>query len=182
MDKFEILKNTEKSIQALHIPPRGTRSGALGFWKNLSEEQVKKSNLVLFEVESESTLKSLASLRASFMQPPEKNLQEINSSLDFVNRCRSELGAKWFLLSDKNDCVGEIGIVPFSFGSVCIGRLQNVEVSPSYQGKGYGNQLMNLVFSQATDMGLSALCLKARPDDWTSGWYEKNGFLKIGTW
>ncbi|MFM6927858.1 MAG: GNAT family N-acetyltransferase [Bdellovibrio sp.] len=182
MDKFEILKNTEIKIQTLHKPPRGTRPGALGFWKNISEEHSENSELFLIAVDSEDTFKSLAALRTSFFGASEENIQEISDSLDFVRRCQSELGAKWFLLKDKEIFVGEIGIVPFSFGSFRLGRLQDVEISPSFHGRGYGNQLLKLAFGKAQEMGLSALCLKARPNDWTSSWYERNGFFKIGTW
>lgn len=177
MDKFEILKTTEALIQSLHTPPRGTRPGALGLWKTLSDEHARSSGLALVEVGSEAAFESLAALRAGFTEP-----QEVGDSLSFLYRCQDELGAKAFLLKDKDTYVGEIGIVPFSFDLLRVGRLQDVEIAPHYQGKGYGNQLLALTFLKAKEMGLSALCLKARPNDWTPSWYERHGFFKVGTW
>jgi ribosomal protein S18 acetylase RimI-like enzyme len=183
MNKFAIIQKTETSLQNTYQPPRGTRSGALGLWKDLAPVAAFDTTLGLHEVVSSSDLNELYDFRLSLESYSPDYLASVKSSLTFSMECMKQFGAKWYLLTEpENEFVGEIGIVPFDFDGFRVGRLQDVEVHSQFRGHGYGNILLKLIEQEALRMGLSALCLKARPEDWPVEWYKKNGFLQVGAW
>ncbi|MBO9668474.1 MAG: GNAT family N-acetyltransferase [Bdellovibrio sp.] len=182
MDKFELIKQTERMIQSLHTPPRGTRPGAIAMWKDLATTS-SATKLLLHEVTSTSDFMELFDLRLSYEGYSDEYSKEVHDSLEFARHGQNILGAKWYLLeASPEDFVGEIGLIPFEFGEVKIGRLQNVEIHPDQKGNGYGNELLALLENEARKLELRALCLKARPDDWPVEWYKKKGFQIVGTW
>ncbi|WP_413585455.1 GNAT family N-acetyltransferase [Bdellovibrio sp. HCB274] len=182
MNKFDLVKQTESMIQGLYDPPRGTRPGAVAMWKDISSGD-GHPKLKLHEVRSTSDFMELYDLRLSYEAYSEDYSKEAQESLDFARHCQNILDAKWYLLeAAPEDFVGEIGLIPFDFGGVKIGRLQNVEIHPDQKGNGFGNELLTLVEFEARKLGLQALCLKARPDDWPATWYKKKGFEIVGTW
>lgn len=98
---------------------------------------------------------------------------------DIKNKTK-KLNAHWFLAKVKNKVIGEIGIVVLEESNFKVGRLQDVDIIPSEQKKGYGNQLLIAISNFAHKEGLDALCLMAKADDWPKDWYLRFGFQKIG--
>lgn len=183
MDKFKLIQQTETILQGLWQPPRGTRAGAVALWKDLTSAAPFATTLGLHEIVSSNDLNELYDFRLSLEAYTPDYMASVKASLTFVMECKKQQGAKWFLLTEpENEFVGGIGIVPFEIGSVKFGRLQDVEVHSQFQGLGYGRILLKLAEQEALKMGLSALCLKARPEDWPLEWYKKNGFVQVGVW
>jgi GNAT superfamily N-acetyltransferase len=100
-----------------------------------------------------------------------------------IRKCQESLNGQWYLALDsfQKRVVGEIGMVRFHVG-LTIARLQDVDIIPSEQGRGLGNELLLGIIAQAKKDGISALCLKADHDDWPLNWYHRRGFEKVGEW
>ena len=93
-----------------------------------------------------------------------------------------KLDGKWFLAYHNNKQVGAIGYIPFMFEGNKIARLQDVDILPKHQGKGFGNMLLKSILYHLTQKGFGSVCLMAKTDDWPKDWYLKNGFTKCGTY
>lgn len=86
-------------------------------------------------------------------------------------------GTKFFVCVKGKKVLGYIGIN-------CIldeGYITNIAVFPEYRGKGIGTALLNRVFSEASDLGLSFVSLEVRESNFSAiSLYEKNGFKEAG--
>lgn len=67
------------------------------------------------------------------------------------------LNGQWFLFQHNDTVIGEIGLIPFTFEDKVIGRIQDVDIAPEYQGRGYGNVLLNFIVNFALKNNYSAL-------------------------
>ena len=90
------------------------------------------------------------------------------------------LNGQWFLAKFQEVWVGEIGLIPFDFRGQKVGRVKDVDIIPSRQGKGLGNLLIQALCQYAKQEKLQALCLMAIANDWPQQWYQKLGFKKMG--
>jgi len=106
--------------------------------------------------------------------------EEVRQFVIDIKKKAHELKGKWFLVKVEDKTIGEIGIVPFNFEGKVIGRLQDVDIIPSEQGSGYGNELLVETCKKACEMKIDALCLMAKTDDWPKDWYFRFGFIKVG--
>ena len=183
MDKFEMLKETETEIQRLYPSPRVPAEGTPGLWKDLHGVADIQTDLELFEIISGNDFNELFDFRLSLEGYSPEYSNMVSGWTEHSAAAQKSLEAKYFLLKEpEHEFIGSVGIVPFKYDSIKIGRLQHVGVHPQFQGKGYGDILLKLVEQKTIQMGLSALCLKALPGHWTGAWYQRNGFLQIGMW
>jgi N-acetylglutamate synthase-like GNAT family acetyltransferase len=181
MNKMDQIKKTEEFINQMHTPSRGARAGAVGLWKDLCFDSNEINDVELVEVVTSSDFEDLYNFRLSLDEDEDES--QVRASINFFKTCREQLKARWYLLkTSDSELVGEIGVVPFYFETRCLGRIQNVEIASKYKGQGFGNQLLWLVEQEAIQMGISALCLKAKPDDWPVNWYVRRGYEVVGSW
>jgi N-acetylglutamate synthase-like GNAT family acetyltransferase len=103
--------------------------------------------------------------------------------LEEIQQLVKNFRAEWYLASNKNgDTVGSLGLIEFSCEFGPFGRVLFVEIAPRFQGRGYGNQLMDSIIAIAGLRGLKGLCLKTDSHRWVKDWYKKLGFHEIGLW
>jgi ribosomal protein S18 acetylase RimI-like enzyme len=107
------------------------------------------------------------------------NFPDAGGINDIRHKCEM-LNGIWYRASLGEDVVGEVGIVPFTCIWGKIGRLQDVDILPEYQGRGLGRQLLIEACRLAKLQGLNALCLMAKENDWPKDWYLRYGFIKVG--
>lgn len=97
---------------------------------------------------------------------------------------QKHLQGQWYLARVAGQWVGEIGLVPseclLQGQRVRLGRLQDVDILPAYQGQGYGHQLLAAICQQALAQGLAGLGLMALQEDWPAQWYQRLGFERVG--
>ncbi|MFT7433535.1 MAG: N-acetylglutamate synthase-like GNAT family acetyltransferase [Alphaproteobacteria bacterium] len=104
----------------------------------------------------------------------------IQSFVDDIKIKSTKLNGTWFLAQKYGQTIGAIGLVPFKYNGVIVGRLQDVDISPEFQGKGYGNDILSSLCCYARKENYSALCLMAKSNDWPKDWYSNFGFVKLG--
>ena len=58
--------------------------------------------------------------------------EKVGFMIEEIKSCQKRLDGRWFLAKDIGDrpCMGEIGIVKFTFDGVAIGRIQDVDMLP----------------------------------------------------
>ncbi|QOR34688.1 ribosomal protein S18-alanine N-acetyltransferase [Clostridium sp. 'deep sea'] len=60
-------------------------------------------------------------------------------------------------------------------------HITTIAVDPNYQGKGYGNTMLNILFSKAVTNGATSITLEVRESNEKAiNLYKKNGFLVGG--
>jgi predicted N-acetyltransferase YhbS len=99
-----------------------------------------------------------------------------------IRHRRRHLIGDWYLGVIDGRVVGGIGLFLFETGAGRIGRLQDVDIAPAFQGQGLGRELLWGACEEAKKLGLDAVCLRADPKDWPKVWYIRSGFLPVGTW
>lgn len=97
-----------------------------------------------------------------------------------VKKKSDKLKGNWFLVISEENLVGEVGLIPFEFGSLKIGRLQDVDIIPSEQGKGFGGEMLREICELAKAQNCDGLALMAKVNDWPKDWYARYGFVKVG--
>ena len=110
------------------------------------------------------------------------DFHQIQSLTNGIRRITQDYKANWFLVYSDGELVGEVGLVELESEQGKVGRLQDVDILPRYQGLGLGNQVMIGITQIAREKGLRALCLKADADRWIKDWYLRFGFKHVGTW
>ena len=108
----------------------------------------------------------------------DKNI--IRSFVSDIQTMKETYSGNWYLAYFNGEAVGEIGLVPFIFEGERVGRLKDVDIIPSYQGNGLGNELLKEICFRARKQSLSGLCLTADAGEWPKDWYLKFGFEKVG--
>jgi N-acetylglutamate synthase-like GNAT family acetyltransferase len=108
------------------------------------------------------------------------NIETIKKLVNDIKVKSTKLNGQWFLLKKQNKVIGEFGLVPFTFENKTVGRIQDVDIAPEYQGNGFGNILLSYICNAAIENKYEALCLMAKADDWPKDWYFKFGFKKVG--
>jgi predicted N-acetyltransferase YhbS len=185
---FDFLKWTDAQIAAAQRFPadRGTKL-TTGLWMNLSDFKPaqQESKLLLQPVSSLDDWKQMTDLRAEIeARFGDFSAEEIREMVSQIERCQNKLNATWYLarLRSSLKLVGEVGLVRFACGNEWVGRLQDVDIAPSAQGQGLGNDLIWSTLAMAQASGLSAICLKADTSSWQEEWYVRRGFRRLGTW
>ena len=101
-----------------------------------------------------------------------------------MEACRAELTISPDTLAQKIVWMAEDGGVALGCAALKLGAAQQGEVSmffvdPNIQWRGVGRMLWTTLFRLAHKQGLSTLELDADPN--AVGFYEKQGFVNIGT-
>jgi N-acetylglutamate synthase-like GNAT family acetyltransferase len=187
MTSFERFHNfvleTEKRIQSLEAM-KNVEMAQHEWTMWLPKEQFSSSSknlLKLVEVKSQEQWDEMLELRMSIEK--EFGISDkvvVKQFVEDIKKKGHELKGKWFLAKTNEKTIGEIGILPFEFEGKKVGRLQDVDIIPCSQGKGYGRELLAQVCIKASEMNLNALCLMAKADDWPKEWYFRFGFVKVG--
>ena len=115
-----------KTRQSLSLPEEGKllKVVAEAQWKELyhTRREVEKAYGLVDEVRLEMII------------------QDIRSKVE-------QLSGKWFLFTVNEEVVGEIGFVPFTLDEQRVARLQDVDILPKHQGKGFGQSLLTCLES-----------------------------------
>lgn len=85
---------------------------------------------------------------------------------DIQNKTK-KLNGTWFLAYIDRKVVGEVGLIQFDYENLKIGRLQDVDIAPAYQGLGLGNQLLEGIVKVAKGFDKGGVC-------------ERNALLHLG--
>ncbi|GCE47364.1 acetyltransferase (GNAT) family protein [Thermosporothrix hazakensis] len=106
----------------------------------------------------------------------------IRRMIEHIRWRQRHLESAWYLAHAEGAIVGGIGLVCCNTPYGKVGRLQDVNIIPAYQGKGFGNELLHAICQLATTAGLQGLCLRADAADWPKNWYARYGFEHVATW
>jgi len=107
---------------------------------------------------------------------------DVPSMIAGIKKVISNFEADWFFAVHAGEIVGEAGLVEFTIKGKKVGRLQDIDILPKFQGRRLGNELLKSIFLEARKRGLTGLCLKADEDRWVKDWYVRRGFEHVGTW
>jgi GNAT superfamily N-acetyltransferase len=187
--KLDLIKWTEWQIAA--VKGEKPRQAELvqnydALWLDLRALSLNlpASDLQLIKVQSEEDWKTMRLMRqkieAAFGIADANLVEEMVTK---TKHCCQKLDADWYLAklpSRNGEIVGEVGLVRFHADGFAWGRLQDVDVVPAFQNRGFGNLLLSSIVQLAREQGLSALCLKADSRDWPSHWYQRFGFEIVG--
>lgn len=183
-DIHSFVLQTESSIQSLEAEYTGINrcQHEWAMWLPAQNFPARsRVEIDLIPVDSEKLWGELFATRKeveiAFQVTDEKVIQQLIT--DIKRKC-TELGGCWYLALANGVTIGEIGVVPFAFRNLRIGRLQDVDILPKYQGRGFGNQLLAAICEQAMTAKLDGLCLMAKANDWPKDWYARFGFIKVG--
>jgi GNAT superfamily N-acetyltransferase len=102
--------------------------------------------------------------------------------IERIRKLVRKFKAPWYFAVADGEIVGEVGLFEFDSELGRIGRLQDVDILPRFQGRGLGNALLDAIILEAQTRNLAAICLKADADRWVKDWYMRRGFLKVGEW
>ncbi len=97
-----------------------------------------------------------------------------------VRRKSQQFEGQWYLAQVEGEDVGEIGLLIFEWEGRRVGRLQDVDILPRFQGRGYGRQLLQQICALASKRDCEGLCLMAKAEDWPRHWYRRFGFVQVG--
>lgn len=87
----------------------------------------------------------------------------------------------WYFLLQDAMPAGAVGLLRYDSAGYCCGRLQDVDIFPSWRGRGLGNRLLQSVEALAAAQGVEYLFIGADEDDWPLGWYLRNGYTRAAT-
>lgn len=143
--------------------------------------EVTEGPLHLQPVETPEQWERLHHVRIQIEQADNAQHQALTRQLiEDAQTKTARFGGQWFLAMVGGRDVGQIGLVPFTWNRQRIGRLQNVDIIPTEQGKQYGHQLLLQLCQEARRQQLDALCLMALSNNWPRLWYQRFGFVKQG--
>jgi GNAT superfamily N-acetyltransferase len=108
--------------------------------------------------------------------------KETQQMVSLMKQRKCPQGGGWFLLSCNQQIVGAFGIFLFDLSGQRIGRLQEVDVFPQFQGKGHGSVLLAMAENLARSFSVSALTLCCDTGEWPALYYRKFGFQTVGQW
>lgn len=103
-------------------------------------------------------------------------------AVDQVRHRREYLAGDWYLALLGKLVVGGVGLIGFDTPVGRVGRLQDVDIAPSFRGEGLGRELLLAVCREAVRLDLAGLCLRADAGDWPKDWYQRFGFVRVGAW
>lgn len=153
---------------AMRLPLRGETTGS--------------ERLKLERVESEADWSLMSDARVEVESAFGVEPGRARRMVDHIRRRKRFLTGEWYLARSGEAVVGGVGLVVFEAHSGRLGRLQDVDILPSFQGRGLGNELMAAAIHEARRTGCSAICLRADADDWPNEWYARLGFATVGEW
>jgi N-acetylglutamate synthase-like GNAT family acetyltransferase len=176
----ELVLQTEKSL----FGGFKTTTPQVPMWLNLeSFNKAYTSKLNLVEISKPEDWELYEKLRTEIEIPfGVTDSKEVKKFIQEIRDIISRTTSSWHFTYYQKQAVGCVGLVEFKFKNQQIGRLLDVDVVPSFQKLGYGNQLLRAVVDLARSKQLTALCLKADADLWVKDWYLKLGFEEVGYW
>ncbi len=89
------------------------------------------------------------------------------------------LGLVLYLASDAEQVVGAVGCFRLPPPHRQWARLQEVDVFPSWRGRGYGDALLAAVLELLVTGGSDTVVVGADEDDWPLTWYRRRGFRDV---
>lgn len=141
-------------------------------WMRLDEEKpLEASRLRLDRVSDEGGWAEMREARTKVESAFGASPKEAARMVDHIRHRQHFLNGEWYLARLDGVVVGETGLVVFETHLGRLGRLQDVDILPEFQGRGLGDALINEIMSRARSLGCDALCLRADADDWPKDWY-----------
>ncbi len=138
------------------------------------------SQLRLRRVEGEAGWEAMRKVRVEIERPFGAGPAAAARMVDHIQRRRQFLDGDWYVAEVDAEVVGAIGLVVFDLPSARLGRLQDVDILPRFQGRGFGRELLDAIRGEALRRGCSALCLRTDAGDWPRDWYGREGFETVG--
>lgn len=90
------------------------------------------------------------------------------------------LQGHWYVAWAEGKPVASGGIFALKSPLGTLMRLQDIDVFPTYQGQGFGNQLLQALLFLAH--GTAGVGVRAEAHDWPLQWYQRRGFYPVATW
>ena len=154
----------------------------LAMWKNLKSDHIIPANtsIELRSINRAEDWDTLFHIRKKIEIPFGVTKEStLKGFCDEIKLIVHKYKATWFMAFYNDQAIGEIGIVPFCHQDISYGRLLDVDIIPEFQGRGFGNQLLSLIFEYGFNKNLEGLCLKADDHNWVKNWYERLGFIPL---
>jgi GNAT superfamily N-acetyltransferase len=101
------------------------------------------------------------------------------SMVEALRRRCGPLGMGLYLAYVHGKLVGAIGRLRLDSPHRGWARLQEVDIFPSWRGRGYGDGLLTAVLDLLTAEGSTMAVLGADEDDWPLSWYRRRGFRDV---
>lgn len=173
----------------LELPDETRRSIAMTM--PLPTEPPENDGLKLERISDEAGWSRMAEMRVEVEEAFGVEPARARRMVDHIRHRKCFLDGEWYLAHSGEDNlvggvggVGGVGLVVFeNADSGRVGRLQDVDILPKFQGRGFGNELMSAVTREARHrFGCSSICLRADAADWPRHWYARLGFTAVGEW
>lgn len=154
-----------------------TNAGKELLGKPLKKLEVQPNSLT--PIASESDWKNYFFHRHQIEQTYGLSESAVQQIIAKMRRRQETLDIQWYFLEIDEQKVGAVGLLLFTFKGQRYGRLQDVDIFPTHQSRGYGNQLLAAIEYLATQQGATHLFLSADTDDWPLSWYKRHDYKTL---
>ncbi|MEM8532595.1 MAG: GNAT family N-acetyltransferase [Chloroflexota bacterium] len=103
---------------------------------------------------------------------------DVERMIKIMHSRQTQLSIQWYFLQAE-ERLGGVGLLEFEYQGTRSGRLQDIDIFPSYQGLGLGNVLLKAVEGLAYRKNLTYLYLGADTNDWPLYWYQRHGYAEL---
>lgn len=95
-------------------------------------------------------------------------------------RARAErVGMTMFFALRQQEVIGAIGSFRLAAPDHHFARLQEVDVLPTWRGKGYGTLMLMAMLRHNMSEGCTVVAIGADEDDWPLDWYRRHAFTDV---
>ncbi|PCJ16936.1 MAG: hypothetical protein COB02_14820 [Candidatus Cloacimonadota bacterium] len=136
----------------------------------------------LEKISSNNHWKQYLEIRYKIEEAFSLNKKQVNHLIKTMIHRQSKLDGSWYFFKKENTIIGAIGLFTFQNKAHLVGRLQDVDILPLYQGKNYGIQLLLHTIRKSKSLGHNSLSLCCDFGEWPKKYYEKVGFKTVGLW
>ena len=135
-----VIEDPGKKLPLEYPSPPDVRR-EIAMWSSLNGWLPGPSQLRLRRVEGEAGWEAMRKVRVEIERPFGAGPAAAARMVDHIQRRRQFLAGDWYVA----EVVGEIGLVVFDLPSVRLGRLQDVDILPRFQGRGFGRELLDAI-------------------------------------
>ena len=117
-------------------------------------------------------------LEEAYSNPPYNEIFKDSTSLKYIQGKYNNYAENSFVaIDDKNNIIAFIFLNISSWSNGPQAILEEIAVSPSFQGTGVGKELMSYAHNYLNSQGAKSVMLWAKKDERLLNFYKKNGYF-----
>lgn len=156
-------------------------SNATMILKQLPNLSCLDQNFSLFSMQTTDSWDDY--FQAKFLEKnPFKDKKLLANFIEFCTIRKGDFEGDWYLFKKGEQILGRIGVFVMNLAGKRVARLQDVEIVPNQQDKGYGLQLLLHILKLTRSFSPDAICLCCDDERGLPKFYAKVGFEQVGRW